>query len=107
MSDTARARAEGEQIADEVVRSQADAGMPADRIDRSAEDVLAARFDAPTPESDAFWGGYDTTAAIYAADLRDLDREAGTIPREHMARTVRRLGVVAVRQPEADREAGS
>jgi hypothetical protein len=106
MSETGRARAEGEQIADEVVRSQADAGMPADRIDRSAEDVLAARFDAPTAESDAFWGGYDTTAAIYAADLRDLERESTAIPRQHMTRTIRHLGVDAP-QPEADLEAGA
>jgi hypothetical protein len=103
MSDTTRARAEGEQIADEVVRSQADAGMPADRIDRSAEDVLAARFDSPTAESDAFWSGYGTVAAIYAADLRDL--EAGAIPREHMTRVIRGLDVVPERQAE-DREAG-
>ena len=105
MSDTGRARAEGEQIADEVVRSQADAGMSADRVDRSAEDVLAARFDAPTAESDAFWSGYDTTAAIYAADLRDL--EAGAIPREYMTRVIRHLEIVPGRQPEQDREAGS
>src|SRR5450631_1305629 len=104
MNDTERARLEGSQIADDVVRSQADAGMSADRVDRSAEDVLAARFDAPTAESDAFWGGYDTTSAIYAADLRDLDREAGTIPREHMARVIRGLDVVPERQAE-DREA--
>ena len=108
MSDLERARAEGEQIADEVVRSQADAGMTADRIDRSAEDVLAARFEGrPTPETDAYWSGYDTTAAIYAADLRDLEREAGAIPREHMTRTIRHLEIVPQRQAEADREAGA
>jgi hypothetical protein len=104
MSDCGRARAEGEQIAAEVVGSQADAGMSADRIDRSAEDVLAARFDSPNAESDAFWSGYDTTAAIYAADLRDLDREAGAIPREHMTRVIRGLAVVPDHQ--ADYEAG-
>src|SRR5450631_4704348 len=100
MNDTERARLEGSQIADDVVRSQADAGMSADRVDRSAEDVLAARFDAPTAESDAFWSGYDTTAAIYGGDLRDL--EAGAIPREYMTRVIRHLEIVPGRQPEQD-----
>jgi hypothetical protein len=31
----------------------------------------------------------------------------GAIPREYMTRTIRHLDVVADRQPEADREAGS
>ena len=76
MTAADQSRLEGQKIAGEVVRSQADAGMSADRIDASAEDVLAARFEGrPTPESDAYWSGYDSVAAIYAADLRDLSRE--------------------------------
>jgi len=76
VSDLSRARLEGEETADQVVRAQAGAGMSAERIDASAEEVLAARFEGrPDPESDAFWSGYDTTEAIYAADLRDLERE--------------------------------
>jgi hypothetical protein len=70
-----RDRLEGQEVADQVVTAQADAGMSADRIDASAERVLGARFEKPTKESDAFWSGYDETAATYAADLRDLGRE--------------------------------
>jgi hypothetical protein len=98
---------DGQEVADQVVTAQADAGMSADRIDASAEHVLGARFESPTAESDAFWSGYDETAAIYAADLRDLDREAGAIPRAHALRVIRGLGIAPGRQAEADREAGS
>jgi len=69
----AAVRRAGAEAADQVIRAQADAGMSADRIDTSAERVLAGRFDNPTPESRAFYAAYDQTAAIYAADLRDLE----------------------------------
>jgi hypothetical protein len=67
----------GAESADQVVRAQLDAGMTPDQVDASAEKVLGDRFTGPTAASDAFYDAYDETAAMYAADARDLDREAG------------------------------
>jgi hypothetical protein len=67
----------GADAADLVVRAQLDAGMSSDQVDASAEKVLGDRFTDPTQVSDAFYDGYDETADVYAADARDLDKEAG------------------------------
>jgi hypothetical protein len=63
----------GTQAACELITALADAGMSADRIDRVAEDVLGGRHDEPTPVSDQFYAEFDRTAAIYVADLRELE----------------------------------
>jgi hypothetical protein len=63
----------GKQAAHELITALADAGMSADRIDRVAEEVLGGRHDEPTPVSDQFYAEFDRTAAIYLADLRDLE----------------------------------
>jgi hypothetical protein len=69
------AHAAGAMTADQVVRTQLDAGMSVGRIDSSAESVLGGRFDHPTAVSDAFYRGYDEVASIYAREARE--REAG------------------------------
>jgi hypothetical protein len=66
----------GAQAAGQVICAQLDAGMTADRIGASAESVLAGRFTQPTPVSEAFYRGYDQTAATCIREAREL--EAGT-----------------------------
>ena len=63
----------GSHAAHDLITALADAGMTADRIDQAAENVLGASYDQPTPVSDRFYSGFDRTAAIYVADLRDLE----------------------------------
>jgi hypothetical protein len=70
------ASAEGGRIAQRIITAQADAGMTPDRIEVSAEKMLADRFDGPTPVSDAFYGEYDTTAAILTRELREMEAGA-------------------------------
>jgi len=63
----------GGHTARDLITALADAGLGAGRIDRAAEDVLAARHDHPTPISDWFDAEFDRTAAIYVAELRGLE----------------------------------
>lgn len=70
------AEAAGAKTADEVIRAQLDVGMSADRIEASAEQVLGGRFDRPSPSSDAFYRGYDLTAATYTREARELEAGA-------------------------------
>jgi hypothetical protein len=72
-SDTRRAQRAGTEAAHELITALADAGMSADRIERVAEDVVGGRHDQPTPASDQFYAEFDRTAAIYVADLRELE----------------------------------
>ena len=65
----------GARAAGQVICAQLDAGMTADRIDTSAESVLAGRFTQPTPVSEAFYRGYGE-AATCTPEAREL--EAGT-----------------------------
>jgi len=65
----------GRQLADQLVRAQADAGMPAERIGRQQEGVIASLLsDAETAGGKAFATGYATTAETYISDLKALDR---------------------------------
>ena len=63
----------GGHTAHDLITALADAGMSADRIDAVAEDVLGTRFDHPTPLPDRFYAEFDRTAAIYVAELRELE----------------------------------
>lgn len=72
MSTTGPGRA-GNETAHQVITALAAAGMSAYQIDAVAEDVLGGRFDQPTATSATFYRAFDHTAAIYAADLRDLE----------------------------------
>jgi hypothetical protein len=71
-STTSPGRA-GTHAAHDLITALADAGMTADRIDRVAEGVLGARHDEPTPVSERFYAAFDHTAAIYVAELRELE----------------------------------
>jgi hypothetical protein len=67
----------GAETAHHVVTRQADAGMTADQIDRSAENVLADRYEEPsTAVSDAFYDSYDQTANLYARELDEVNEPA-------------------------------
>lgn len=66
----------GAQTADQVIRAQLDAGMTPDRIEASAESVLGSRSDHPTPVSEAFYRGYDETAATCTREARELEAGA-------------------------------
>jgi hypothetical protein len=63
----------GAQAAHDLITALADAGMNAGRIDQAAEGILGARYDAPTPVSNRFYAAFDRTAAIYVANLHDLE----------------------------------
>lgn len=106
----------GDQAAQHVVTTMADAGMPAERIDRAAEDTLGLQYDAePTPVSASFWRGFSTTAQILTSDLRELEKppEPGTPhPDPFLARkgwAIGRTGIYerhqAARRPEIEAEA--
>jgi hypothetical protein len=69
----ADARRAGTEAAHHVITTLADAGMTAGRIDTVAEDVLGGRYDRPTPVSDQFYAEFDRTAAIFVAELRELE----------------------------------
>jgi hypothetical protein len=73
MTSTTSTGQAGAQAAHDLITALADAGMTADRIDQAAEDVLGARYDQPTPVSDRFYAAFDRTAALYVADLRELE----------------------------------
>ena len=73
MTSTTSPEQGGAQAAHDLITTLADAGMTADRIDAVAEGVLGARFDQPTPVSARFYAEFDRTAAIYVADLRELE----------------------------------
>jgi hypothetical protein len=70
------ARLAGATTADQIVRAQLDAGMTADRIEASALRVLAGRHEQPTPVSEAFFRGYDDTAATLTREARELEAGA-------------------------------
>ncbi len=70
------AEIEGVKAADQVVRAQLNAGFSAGRIDANAERVLGGRFEQPTATSEAFYCGYDQTAATYAREARELEAGA-------------------------------
>jgi hypothetical protein len=70
------AYATGAQTTDQVIRAQMDAGMSPGRIEASAESVLGARFDHPTPTSEAFDRGYNEVAATYIREARELEAGA-------------------------------
>ncbi len=70
---TIDARQAGAETAPHLVTKLADAGMSAGRIDAIAEDVLGCRHDQPTAVSERFYAAFDRTAAIYVADLRELE----------------------------------
>ncbi len=73
MTSTTSPQQAGAQAAHDLITALADAGMSAELIDAAAEDVLGGRYDQPTPVSDRFYAGFDRTAAIYVADLRELE----------------------------------
>jgi hypothetical protein len=70
---TTGARA-GAETADQVIKTLADAGMGADRIERHHQDESARLLsDAETAEGQAFAQSYDYCGRILVADLRDLE----------------------------------
>ena len=66
----AAARQAGADAAVTVIYAQLRAGMPARRIEQSAEQVLASRATCPTPVSEAFYDAYGEVARTYAAAAR-------------------------------------
>jgi hypothetical protein len=70
--DTSPGRA-GTQAAHDLITALVDAGMAAGRINRVAEDVLGGRYEQPTLVTEPFYREFDRTAAIYVADLRELE----------------------------------
>jgi len=64
------ARRAGADAAAVVIYAQLRAGMPADRIEQSAERVLAGQASQPTPVSAAFYDAYGQVARTYAAAAR-------------------------------------
>ena len=66
------------RLGSQVLRAQLMAGMPADRIEQSADRVLAHRIENPTALSTAFYDAYSAVAYTYAAAARafGLDCEA-------------------------------
>jgi hypothetical protein len=74
-SEVEAARKAGAEAADLVIRAQMNAGIPAEKIQDSAERVLADRFEEPTAASDAFYAAYDETAEMYMAEMREPDRD--------------------------------
>lgn len=75
--DVRGARREGALAAHLVVTRQAAAGMSPDAIEASAERVLADRHATADPAEAAFYDEYDTTAATYTRELREMEMEAG------------------------------
>jgi hypothetical protein len=76
----AEAKRAGFQAADQLIRAQADAGMPADTIARRQEEIAASLLsDAQTADGQAFAREYADTAGT---DLRDLKEpgEPGLTP---------------------------
>lgn len=69
----AAARREGALSAHLVVSRQAEAGMSPDAIEASAERVLADRHVTTDPAELAFYDEYDTTAATYTRELREME----------------------------------
>jgi hypothetical protein len=64
----------GAETADQVIKTLADAGMPADRIAREHQDESARLLsDAKTEEGQAFAQSFDYCGRILVADLRDLE----------------------------------
>jgi hypothetical protein len=70
------AHAAGAEAAAQVIGAQLDAGMSADRIEASAEAVLGARYDDPALAAQAFYRGYDETAATWTREARELEAGA-------------------------------
>ena len=76
MSDAEReARDAGADSAARVIAAQIRAGMPVDRIEQSAERVLADQHVDPTPVSEAFYGAYAAVADAYVTAARQFDLE--------------------------------
>jgi hypothetical protein len=72
MTPAASPQQAGHEAACHLITALADAGMTAGQIDQTAEDVLGARYDQPTPVSEQFYAEFDRTAATCVAELRDL-----------------------------------
>lgn len=66
----------GAETACQVICAQLDAGMAPDRIEASAESLLAGRFSHPTPVSEAFYAGYDQAAATCTREARELEADS-------------------------------
>jgi len=64
------ARQAGADAAAVVIYAQLRAGMPADRIEQSAERVLAGQAASPTPAAAAFYAAYAEVTRTYAAAAR-------------------------------------
>lgn len=75
--DEADARFAGAESAELVVLAQIAAGMPADRIEESADRVLADQDDRPTPAATAFYRAYGDVARTYAAAARRFGLDHG------------------------------
>jgi hypothetical protein len=60
----------GADAAATVIHAQVNAGMPTDRIEQSAQRVLADRTAHPTPVSTAFYDAYGEVAHTYTQAAR-------------------------------------
>ncbi len=73
-----RARTLGRQTAGQQITTQADAGMPADRIGQVQQGISTHLLnEARTPEGWAFASEYDWTAETLVHELREMERQPG------------------------------